>query len=132
MKQKTIIKTIVGVVVIGGALGCFIYYAMRSSWSYYCSVDDFSARVSEAGRYSFRVAGKVKPGSADKDLQNMTLTFTLAGSESELPVRYRGAVPENFAEGRDVVVEGRLSPDGVFLADKLMTRCESKYRAKLK
>jgi len=132
MKRKTLVKGLIGLLVIGGALAYFIYEAMQSSWSYYYSVDQFSAKVSEAGKYSFRVAGKVKPGSISQDLENMLLTFTLTGTESTLQVRYQGVVPDNFAEGRDVVVEGRLSPEGIFQADKLMTRCESKYRAKVR
>jgi cytochrome c-type biogenesis protein CcmE len=59
------------------------------------------------------------------------LQFTLAGAEAELPVQYHGVVPDNFVENREVVVEGRLAAAGVFQADKLMTRCESKYQAKV-
>jgi cytochrome c-type biogenesis protein CcmE len=47
-------------------------------------------------------------------------------------VRYQGLTPDNFEEDREVVVEGRLGPAGVFQADTLMTRCESKYQAKVK
>jgi cytochrome c-type biogenesis protein CcmE len=46
-------------------------------------------------------------------------------------VTYRGTVPDNFAEGREVVVEGRPDETGTFSADLLLTRCESKYKAKL-
>ena len=61
----------------------------------------------------------------------MTLRFTLAGAESELPVQYQGVVPDNFVENREEVVEGRMAAAGVFQADNLMTRCESKYQAKV-
>ena len=36
-----------------------------------------------------------------------------------------------FTDGIEVVVSGRLNPEGDFQAEKLMTRCESKYKAKL-
>ena len=132
MKTITIVKVLVGVVVIGGGIGYFVYQAMQSSWSYYYSVDDFAEAGAGAQEHSFRLAGRVKPGSVSRDLENLTLDFTLAGAEAELPVRYRGAVPDNFTEGREVVVEGRLAAAGVFQADVLMTRCESKYQAKVK
>jgi cytochrome c-type biogenesis protein CcmE len=132
MRTKTIVKALVGIIVIGGGVGYFMYQAMQSSWSYYYSVDEFSAHSSEAENQSLRVAGRVKRGSVVRDLQKMTLTFTLAGSKSEVPVCYKGAVPDNFAEDREVVVQGRLDTTGVFQADLLMTRCESKYRAKVK
>jgi cytochrome c-type biogenesis protein CcmE len=132
MKSKTLVKLVVGIVVIGGGIGYFTYQAMRSSWAYYYSVDDFAATGPAAQEHSFRLAGRVKPGSVVRDLQNLTLQFTLAGAQAELPVVYKGTTPDNFTENREVVVEGRLAPGGVFQADTLMTRCESKYQAKVK
>lgn len=132
MKSKTIVKLLVGVVVIGGGIGYFMYQAMQSSWAYYYSVDDFSATGAAAQEHSFRLAGRVKPGSVVRDLEHLTLRFTLSGAKAELPVQYQGVTPDNFVEDREVVAEGRLTGTGVFQADTLMTRCESKYQAKVK
>ena len=43
-------------------------------------------------------------------------------------VVYRGSIPDNFAVGRDVIIDGRLE-GGVFRAktDTLSTKCPSKY-----
>jgi len=131
MKMKTIMKTVIGVVLIGGAMTFFVFQAMRSSWSYYYSVDEFSANRSAVKNHSLRIAGRVKRGSIVRDLEKVSLNFTLAGSQTELPVQYKGPVPDNFAEDREVVVEGRLDTTGVFRADMLMTKCESKYKAKV-
>ena len=131
MKTQTMVKVFTGIIVIGGGIGYFMYQTMQSSWAYYYSVDDFSTESAAAQEYSFRLAGRVKPGSVERDLENVALRFTLAGAESELPVRYQGVVPDNFIENREVVVEGRLGAAGVFHADKLMTRCESKYQTKV-
>lgn len=131
MKTMTIVKVLIGVVVIGGGISYFMYQAMRSSWAYYYSVDDFAVAEAGAQKHSFRLAGRVKPGSIERDLTAMTLQFTLAGAEAELAIQYSGVVPDNFMEDREVVVEGRLSAAGVFQADKLLTRCESKYQAKV-
>ena len=132
MKTKTVVKALIGVLVIGGGVGYFMYQAMQSSWAYCYSVDDFSAKSSAVKNHSIRIAGRVKQGSVARDLQKMNLTFTLAGSENELTVHYGGSVPDNFAEGREVVIEGRLDTTGIFQADRLMTRCESKYKVKVK
>jgi len=132
MKRKTITKIIIGVVVIGVSTGYFIYQAMQSSWAYYYSVDDFAAHKSTTQQHSLRIAGRVENGTVKRDLQKMRLTFMLAGSRITLPVSYEGVVPDNFAEDIEVVVEGRLAPNGVFQATKLMTKCESKYRSKVK
>ncbi len=132
MKTKTIVKTLIGVVVIGGGIGYFMYQAMLSSWSYYYSVDEFSANTSAVRNTSLRIAGRVKEGTVARDLQKMLLTFTLAGASSEIPVSFTGTIPDNFAEDIEVVVEGRLDTSGSFQADRLMTKCESKYKAKVK
>ncbi|MCP4257240.1 MAG: cytochrome c maturation protein CcmE [Planctomycetes bacterium] len=131
MKTKVIFKILIGIIVIGGGLGYFTFQAMQSSWSYYYSVDEFSANISDMNNYSFRIAGRVKPGSVNRDLQKMNLTFTLAGAKTEIPVLYVGTVPDNFTEDIEVVVEGRLDENKSFKAKTLMTKCESKYKAKV-
>ncbi len=131
MKTKMILKILIGVTVIGGGLGYFTFQAMQSSWSYYYSVDEFSANISDMNNYSFRIAGRVKPGSVNRDLQKMNLTFTLAGTKTEIPVIYEGTVPDNFTDDIEVVVEGRLDENKSFKAKTLMTKCESKYKAKV-
>ena len=131
MKASAIVKLLVGITVIGGGIGYFMFQAMQSSWAYYYSVDDFSATDAAAQEHFYRLAGTVKPDSVVRDLENVSLKFTLAGSKAELPVQYKGTVPDNFTEGREVVVEGSLSPAGIFQADKLLTKCESKYQARV-
>jgi len=132
MKTKGIVKLLAGFIVIGGGIGYFVYQTMQSSWAYYYSVDDFAATGQRTPEQSFRLAGTVKAGSVVRDLEEAKLEFTLAGAQAELPVQYKGVVPDNFTEEREVVVEGRLAPAGVFQADTLMTRCESKYQVKVK
>ena len=131
MKTRIIVKALVGFVVIGGGLGYCMYQAMQSSWSYYYSVDEFTSDSETVKNSSFRIAGKVKPESIKRDIEKMNLSFILTGSKSEIPVSYDGTVPDNFEPDREVVVEGRLEPSGVFKAETLMTRCESKYKAKV-
>ena len=131
MKAKTITKLVIGIVVIGGGIGYFMWQAILSSSSYYYSVDEFAGDREAVRDSSLRLAGKVKPGTVERDMQNMQLSFVLAGTSNELPVVYTGVVPDNFTEDIEVVVEGRLNPSGTFGADMLMTRCESKYKAKV-
>ena len=132
MKRITIVKTLIGIIVIGGGIGYFMYQAMQSSWSYYYSVDDFVANTAAAQSHSLRIAGIVAEGTVARDAEKMNLSFMLSGANNQVPVEYEGSVPDNFTEGGEVVVEGRLDTEGVFRADMLMTKCESKYKAKVK
>ncbi len=131
MKTKTFIKTLIGVFVIGGGVGYFMFQAMQSSWAYYYSVDDFVASSNAARSNSLRIAGRVEEDSVVRDVEKMLLTFALAGSKSQVPVHYKGSVPDNFAEGKEVVVEGRMDAAGVFQANTLLTKCESKYKTEV-
>ena len=131
MKTKVLVKILIGIIVIGGGTGYFMWQAIQSSSSYYYSVDEFMAGSDTVRDSALRMAGTVKGGSIQRDIEQMLLTFTLSGEKFELPVRYTKTVPDNFTEGIEVVVHGRLDPSGNFQADKLMTRCESKYKAKL-
>jgi cytochrome c-type biogenesis protein CcmE len=132
MNKKTIVKTIIAVVLIGGGMTYFIFQAMQSSWAYYYSVDDFAANRAAVKNHSLRLAGRVKKDSIVRDLQNTSLKFILSGFETELPIHYKGTVPDNFDDDIEVVIEGRLDTEGIFQADRLMTKCESKYKAKVK
>lgn len=132
MKKNTIIKAIVAVVLIGGSMVYLIYQVTQSPFSYYYSVDEFSMKMDIAKNNSVRLAGKVGKGTVERDVQQMLLEFTLTGEKNSLPVKYEGVVPDNFADDIEVVVEGRLSDSDVFEAKKVMTRCESKYKAKVK
>jgi cytochrome c-type biogenesis protein CcmE len=42
-------------------------------------------------------------------------------------VVYRGLAPDTFTDDVDVVVEGRLMPDGTFRATTLLAKCGSRY-----
>lgn len=51
-------------------------------------------------------------------------------SAATVPVVYTGSVPDLFATGRDIVVDGRMQ-NGTFVATpgSMVTKCPSKYSA---
>ena len=42
-------------------------------------------------------------------------------------VEFNGILPDMFAEGRDVIVEGIYEGDDRFVAETILTSCPSKY-----
>jgi cytochrome c-type biogenesis protein CcmE len=50
--------------------------------------------------------------------------------EGTVVVAYTGVVPDMFAEGRDVIIEGRYV-DGTLQAQTIMTSCPSKYEPEI-
>jgi cytochrome c-type biogenesis protein CcmE len=144
MNTRKLTKAIIAVAVIGIASAYLLHQTIESSWAYYYSVDEFVKIVSTVtvegggkeapkiyGNRIIRLAGTVKDGSVVHNVEKMQLDFELAGQNSSVAVRFYGAVPRNFTAGKEVVVEGRASPTGIFEANKILTRCESKYKVKL-
>ena len=141
MSRKTA-KTVIATLVIGTAAAYLLYETINSSCIYYYSVDEFVAKypqnMLQTGQISakingaaIRLAGQVKDGSIISSPESMQLDFKLAGQINMLPVRYYGAVPKNFAAGKEIITEGKMDADGIFKATSILTRCESKYKAKL-
>jgi cytochrome c-type biogenesis protein CcmE len=122
-------KIVVASVVLAGAVGYLAYAGLQAGQSYYLAVDEFLAD----GRYAtqrVRVHGRVGEQAPAARTQPAVLRFDLVGQTGKLPVVYRGVVPDMFKPGGEVVVEGTRSEAGDFLADRLLTKCASKYEAR--
>jgi cytochrome c-type biogenesis protein CcmE len=69
------------------------------------------------------------------DPRTLRLRFAIAdfteanASAVSVPVDFTGIKPDMFADGRDVIVEGKYT-SGVLQANQVLTSCPSKYEAK--
>ena len=121
-------RFIVGAVLITAAVSYLVYAGIRTTSMYYLELPEFVARRDELAGETLRVKGWVRHGSVDRTVATNELRFELARQDDTggVPVAYRGIMPDMFAEGREVVVEGRY--DGRALsARQIMTSCPSKY-----
>jgi cytochrome c-type biogenesis protein CcmE len=79
---------------------------------------------------SYKLTGKVVAGSVHRAADRDLLQFSVRdrNGRASIPVRYQGAVPDPFREGREVIVTGNMK-NGVFAADRdsLVTKCPSKF-----
>ncbi len=119
-----------------GAVAYLIYTGIRETSNYYLTIEEFLPQKEAFANEGVRLAGRVQAGSIHWDPKDLQLHFVLgpfkeqAGTiiqPSGIPVRYQGILPDMFAEGRDVIVEGRYSAEHALLAKTLMTSCPSKY-----
>ena len=78
---------------------------------------------------SYELTGKVKNGSVRRSDDVLQFRVRDRNGTASVPVRYTGAVPDPFREGREVIVKGKMS-DGTFVAEKdsLVTKCPSKFK----
>jgi cytochrome c-type biogenesis protein CcmE len=128
----------VGAVILLGAIGYLVYAGVQQGSVYYFKIDEFWGQKEALADQGVRVAGRVAKGSVTKqmtpdgtDLRFMLGEFPDGQSGNGplgLPVHFTGVVPDMFAEGRDVIVEGTYSK-GMLEAHTLMTSCPSKYEA---
>jgi cytochrome c-type biogenesis protein CcmE len=81
----------------------------------------------EQGR-SYELTGKVVAGSVDRGGDVLRFRVRDRTGTASVPVRYTGAVPDPFREGREVIVTGAMR-NGSFVAEKdsLVTKCPSKF-----
>ena len=86
-----------------------------------------SVQPSDLGGRSGRVAvdGRVV-GPVQREGRTVRFGLRDVNGTARVPVVYTGSVPDLFRLGRDVRLEGELR-GGVFVADKLVTKCPSKY-----
>ncbi len=115
---------------IAAALGYAVYLGASSSWQYYLQVDECVGQADQFRGKRLRLSGQVAAGTLKATPEQREARFVLNGKEQQLAVRYRGSVPDNLAEEREVVVEGMLTGDLQFECDTLITRCASKYAPK--
>jgi cytochrome c-type biogenesis protein CcmE len=80
---------------------------------------------------SYELTGRVVKGSVRRSGEILDFSVQDRGGGPSLPVRYRGAVPDPFREGREVIVTGSVA-GGTFIAkrDSLVTKCPSKFTKK--
>jgi cytochrome c-type biogenesis protein CcmE len=81
----------------------------------------------DAGR-SYQLTGKVVDGSIQKRGNATLFRVRDRNGKASVPVRYVGAVPDPFRNGREVIVTVRKDGD-LFVGerDSLVTKCPSKF-----
>lgn len=75
-----------------------------------------------------RLSGTVVPGTLHASGDG--ISFELDGGGARVPVASRDLPTAAFREGEGAVVEGHLGADGVFTADRVITKHSNTYRAK--
>jgi len=127
-------KIVISVVVVVFALGGLLWASTREGAEYYKHVDEVLADTARYQGKRLRVHGDVVEGSVASD-KSLHFRFRLASRAPRAPAvmaaEFQGIPPDSFKGGAEVVAAGVLSPDGrLLLADKIETKCPSKYEPK--
>lgn len=86
-----------------------------------------------AGEYpherNFRVGGLVVNGSVEREEGSIDVRFGVTDLRCEISVEYSGVLPDLFREGQGVVAHGRMSEEGIFVADEILAKHDENYMA---
>jgi cytochrome c-type biogenesis protein CcmE len=122
-------KLIIGSTILLSVTAYVAFLGASASWQYYLTVDECAANISQIAGKRVRVSGLVAPGSFEVGKDRKSARFVLQGISERLATVCDGPepLPDNFAEGITVVVEGSVDEGGLLRAEKVLTRCASKY-----
>jgi cytochrome c-type biogenesis protein CcmE len=127
MKRK--LKYIIGIAIIAICIVLLAFRGFRKSQVFYFTVSEALEQHDTTTQKSIRVNGMVVSGSIEYAAEKLMLAFDITDGEKTIPVTYQGAKPDLLTDGKEVVVEGTLGVEGVFNAEKIITKCPSKYKS---
>lgn len=122
---RRLVFILLGLGLIGTA-SALVLNAFQSNLVFFNTPSEVAAKTVPHGR-SFRLGGLVEPGSLQRDPQGLTVQFEITDTVQKVSVSYTGLLPDLFQEGKGVVAQGRLLPDGRFVAETVLARHDENY-----
>ena len=114
-----------GLVVLAAA-AALVLNAFQSNLVFFFSPSQVVAKEAPLER-AFRIGGMVESGSLKRQGDGLTVRFNVTDTAKTIPVVYTGILPDLFKEGKGVVAQGRLEPDGVFHASDVLAKHDENY-----
>lgn len=124
-RQKRFVYIILAVSAVGLAVG-LVLNALKGNVSLYFTPTQVYNKEVPHDR-SFRVGGLVKEGSIKRAGDGLTVNFLVTDLSKDLPVIYKGILPDLFKEGKGVVVQGKMKADGIMQASEVLAKHDENY-----
>ena len=121
-KQRIALISVAGICL--AAATALFGFAFRDGIAYFRSPAEVYEDVPGPGEL-FRVGGLVESGSLERRADS-EISFAVTDGEASLEVRYKGILPDLFAEGQGVIALGRFS-GGVFNATEILAKHDESY-----
>ena len=75
----------------------------------------------------YRIAGLVKPGSIEKQADNISYEFILTDCKADVSVFYTGQLPDLFREGQTIVANGIFDANKTMQASEVLAKHDENY-----
>ena len=130
MSQRAIKIGLTSVILVAAFSG-LLYSTLSEGTEYYKHVDEVMTDPAPWYGKKLQLHGFVVEDSILRKRDSLDYKFEIQNNGAVVPARYTGVVPDTFKDGSEVVLKGRLGPDG-FSVDPngVMAKCPSKYEAK--
>ena len=129
MSPKTVKFGLTAAVLVAALMG-LMYTTLSEGTEYYKHVDEVMADAQAWHGKRLQLHGFVVENSVLKKPDTLQYRFQVQSNGTVVPATYTGVVPDTFKGGAEVVLKGRLSPDGFHVdPNGVMAKCPSKYEA---
>ena len=117
---------IVAGLAVSGIAAALVLNAFQSNLVFFFSPSQVIAKEAPLER-AFRIGGMVESGSLKRQNDGLTVRFNVTDTVKTIPVVFTGILPDLFKEGKGVVAQGKLGPDGVFRATDVLAKHDENY-----
>jgi cytochrome c-type biogenesis protein CcmE len=118
------IAIIIGALTAISLAAALILNALNSNIALFVTPSEVAAGKAPSGQ-AFRIGGMVQEGSVKRD--GLTVNFVITDMAKNIPVAYTGILPDLFKEGKGAVIQGRLDPNGQFIASEVLAKHDENY-----
>lgn len=121
-------KIIAGLVLAAVAITIMMFTTMPSAGSKEITVSELVENMDDYKGDFITTQGLLKEESIQWDADKIELEFEIYDeNDKTIQVFHKGIKPDNFTNEIIVIVAGFVNDDGVFEAEKVQTKCPSKY-----
>ena len=118
---------LIGLMVLGvGIAVTLATRAFNENLMYFFSTSDVVAGKAPEDTL-FRIGGMVVEGSVQRPRDDLMVRFELTDYENIVVVEYTGILPDLFREGQGIVAKGKLTNQGVFVAEEVLAKHDENY-----
>ncbi len=124
-RQQRFSLIVIGLVILSLAT-YLILSALEGNLSYFFSPTEVVEGKAPAD-HVFRLGGMVEASSVKRAEGELTVNFVVTDHNKTVKVAYEGILPDLFAECQGVIAQGKMVPDGTFVADEVLAKHDENY-----
>lgn len=127
LHRRNRLLAILGLVAAVGGATAFTLMALNENINLFYSPEQIAAGEAPTGT-SIRAGGMVLAGSVERSETDLWVSFVISDmKESEVTIQYEGILPDLFREGQGIIARGKLSDEGVFVAEEVLAKHDENY-----